>query len=150
MPFFEVVLGMTASLLAAAGGQLLQTLLKSYFPQFAKKPTIRHDIDSKLAKAHIAMREASEYMTGLQHGLERQQADLKLAEAEYQKFRAPAEAENTKADAFLSALQQTINSGNKRERVWNFGIGLLANLVVFFLGVIASDTVKAGWAAFIK
>jgi hypothetical protein len=93
-----------------------------------------------------AMEEANEYMDTLKDNISKQQIDLRLMKESYEHYQQLASVEKAKADAFLAQLAQQVDKSVKSERTWAFVLGVVSNLVVvFILGVLASDPVKARW-----
>ena len=108
------------------------------------RPRMR-PMDDKFAAARTAMTELADYLTTLQRGISNEQRNLAKTTDDYQRYKALAGTERDKAAAFLDELGLSIRAGAPRERLWSFGISLITNVIVFVLGVVASDVVRSSW-----
>lgn len=108
------------------------------------RPGMRR-IDDKFEAAQTAMAELGDYLSTLQRGVSDEQRSLAKAADEHQRYKTLAGTEREKAAAFLSELGLTMQAGARRERLWSIAISLGANIFVFVVGVIFSDTVKHSW-----
>jgi hypothetical protein len=108
------------------------------------RPRVRR-IDDKFSAAQTAMTELADYLSVLQRGISDEQSNLTRTTDEYQRYKALAGTERDKAAAFLAELGLTIRAGAGRERLWSFGISLVTNVIVFVVGVAASDVVRSSW-----
>lgn len=110
-------------------------------------PADHQVMQQKLNGAMTALSEASAYMGELENKLAVQKQNLDNVMASYSHYQQLANTEKSKADAFIHEMAVKINEGAAKERMWAFAINIVAGILVFVLGVIASDKVHALFSA---
>jgi hypothetical protein len=113
------------------------------------------DIETELAGAGRSLQKALEHAQGLQKRVNDERANLEVAVNAYHHYKTMAAAEHDKIQPWLDEVRKAAleegrrasRESSRRERYWAFGIGLVANVVVFVGGVLMAEPVKAGWTA---
>jgi hypothetical protein len=104
----------------------------------------QNDFDRQVSEAVEGLRKTSALIVNLQQNVEDRMARLQALRQEHEQYSALAQIEATKADALLKQIAVTLGREQRSERwialVMHLGVGLL----FFFLGVVASDSLK-GW-----
>jgi len=104
-------------------------------------------IEEKLASAMRSMQEASDYMGTLERQLAKQRENLESATKAHEHFQKLAATEKDKAEVFIKQMATEISRSTVRERWWAFAINMVAGLLLFVIGVFASDPVQNGIGA---
>jgi hypothetical protein len=134
--------GMFGIGIGGVGRFLAQVLLRPerYDPQL---------VESKLRAAAEALEEANQYVQSTQLALKDQQKQIIAAQASYEHYRQLNATQKEQAQAFVAEMAAVISTSTRKERVWAFVINIIAGLILFIFGVVASDWAKEGWVRFL-
>lgn len=93
------------------------------------------DINTKIDRAYLSLKETSELINELQTNLTERTDKVKKLKDEYDRYSNLASIEESKIKPLLIQLDQTMSKGKKFERWVSFLINLAAGIIFFFLGV---------------
>ena len=103
------------------------------------------DVDQQVAEAITAIENTSNLVAQLESSLKDRAEKLGELQQEHARYTHLAGIEEDKAKALLDQLESTLGKNVGKERLISFGINMGAGLVIFFLGVMFSEPLKAGW-----
>ncbi len=104
----------------------------------------RSSLDEKVNQAYESLQATSKLIAELEDGLKDRVAKVEKLKEEYDRYSALAEVEENKAKALLSQLELTVGKGKAQERVISFVLNLVAGVIIFVLGALASPYI-ARW-----
>lgn len=103
----------------------------------------RTSIDEKIRKAYDSLQETSELIGKLEESLKEKTEKLGFLRQEYERYSKLAEAEEDKARALIQQLELSLGKGRKRERWVSLVINLIAEVIIFVLGILLSPIIRA-------
>ncbi|KRT15954.1 hypothetical protein ASU31_10625 [Pedobacter ginsenosidimutans] len=95
----------------------------------------KQDINEKINKAYVALRETSELVDELQKDLTERTDQVKRLSDEYERYSKLAEIEQEKIQPLLIELDKTVNKGKYQERWVGFVINIVSGIIIFILGI---------------
>lgn len=101
------------------------------------------DVDKQVSEAMEALSKSSNLIAGLEDTLKTREAKLKELQAEYARISNLASLTKEQGKAVAESLAQVLGQTQGKERLVSFGINIFAGLILFVLGVFASEWVKA-------
>lgn len=101
------------------------------------------ELDRQVIEAIESLKSSSELISKLENGLQERADKLSDLRTEYERYTELAEIEEEKVAALVKQLELTLGKSQSKERWVALGINLFAGLVIFVLGVIFSDPLKA-------
>jgi hypothetical protein len=103
----------------------------------------REELNVKVTRATVSLREASQLVTDLQGELTQKLDQVQKLKSEYERYQQLATVEEQKAKALIQQMQKALGAGQTRERWIALAINLFAGIVVFVLGVWLSPRISA-------
>jgi len=100
------------------------------------------DLDKQVEEAVEALTTSTNLISQLEDSLEARAAKLNELQSEYERISNLAKLTEEQGEAVAKTLEQTLGKGQVRERWIAFAINVVAGLIIFVLGVFASDWVK--------
>ena len=100
------------------------------------------DLDKQVEEAFDALSKSSKLIEDLGAALREREEKLTLLKAEHRRISELSALTQPQAEAVAMSLQKVLGQASKRERVYAFIINLAAGLLIFLLGVIASDWIN--------
>lgn len=100
------------------------------------------DVDQQVREAVDALSRSSQLIDSLGNTLREREAKVRELQAEYQRVSHLASLTAEQGEAVAKSLEQVLGRTQTKERVIAFFINIIAGLILFVLGVFASDWVK--------
>jgi hypothetical protein len=100
------------------------------------------DFDKQIREAFDALGKSSTLIENLGEALKEREAKLKTLQSEYERISQLASLTTAQAQAVATSLQNVLGQSARRERIYGFLINLAAGIILFVVGVFASDRVK--------
>jgi len=101
------------------------------------------DIDAQVNEALESIQKTSVLVSQLEISLKERSERLKELQAQHDHLSQLTNIEANKAAALLKQIEETVGKNQARERWIAFLINIAAGLILFVLGVVFSDTLKA-------
>jgi len=95
------------------------------------KSSLNHKID----EARDALVQTSKIINELEVELNKNVENLEIAKDEYKKFSRLAKVERDSAASLLETVAETVDSGKKKERWFNFLISATTGIIIFIIGI---------------
>lgn len=102
----------------------------------------QRDLDKQVEEAVNALTNSTNLISSLEQSLEERAKKLSELKAEYERVSSLAEITEEQGAAVARTLERALGKGQVRERWIAFAINVLAGLIIFVLGVFASEWVK--------
>ena len=125
-------LGVTGVLPAAQLADLIRSVRRT-----------ESDLDDRVRAAFDSLSESSQLIDSLGEMLAERQKKLVALREEYDRISQLSTLTADQADAVADSLQRVIGKSAVRERLYSFAINIVAGLLLFVVGVFASDWVKS-------
>ena len=100
------------------------------------------DVDKQVQEAVDALSRSSELIDNLGKTLKQREEKLHELQGEYNRVSQLASLTAEQGEAVAAALEQVLGRSQNKERVVSFIINIVAGLLLFIIGVFASDWVK--------
>lgn len=100
------------------------------------------DVDNQIREAFDALSKSSDLVADLERMLKDRESKLVALRAEYERISELSTLTQAQANAVASSLEKTLGKSAGRERWISFLINIVAGLILFVVGVFASDWVK--------
>lgn len=101
-----------------------------------------NDVDKQVQEAVEALSRSSQLIDDLGETLKTREEKLKLLQEEYARVSNLASLTAEQGDAVAKSLEKVLGRTQSKERVVSFLINIIAGLLLFVIGVFASDWVK--------
>ncbi len=102
------------------------------------------EIEEKAEEAAAALNRAAIVANDLKEEIESEAKRIEAIKQEHEKYKELAAIEETQAKALIMQLEEKLTVGKSRERWIALAINLIAGLIIFGLGVLASPYLKEG------
>lgn len=100
------------------------------------------DLDERIKEAFDSLTASSRLIDNLGEVLSEREQKLLALQSEYERISQLSSLTATQAEAVAKSLEKVIGASARRERVYAFLINVGAGLILFVVGVVASDWVK--------
>ncbi|MDH2135302.1 hypothetical protein N5J77_29725 [Sphingobium yanoikuyae] len=100
------------------------------------------NLDREIQEAFAALSKSSGLVDDLNFMLKEREQKLLSLQAEYERISELSRLTQNQADAVAKSLEIALGRSASRERLIAFGINIAAGLILFVIGVFASDWVK--------
>lgn len=105
------------------------------------------DVDAQVAEALESIKKTSALVSRLEENLKERAGKLEQLQKQHDHLSQLTEIEAKKAEALLKQVEESVGKNQARERWIAFLINIAAGLILFVLGVVFSETLKAWLAA---
>ena len=95
----------------------------------------KRDINEKIEKAYISLKDTSNLIEDLQKDLSERTEKVKSLMEKYEDYSKLADIEEEKVRPLLMELNKAVSSGKNTERIVSFIINVIAGLLLFVLGI---------------
>lgn len=102
----------------------------------------QRDMDKQVEEAVQALTKSSELMSNLENSLTERAEKLSELKEEYERVSALAEITEKEGEAITKQLEMIVGNNRTRDRWMSFLINITAGLIIFVLGIFASDWIK--------
>lgn len=101
-----------------------------------------HNLDKQIQQAVSALSKSSQLIDSLGDTLKERESKLTSLQQEYNRISQLASLTADQGEAVVASLSKLLGSFQNKERFVSFIINLISGLLIFVLGVFASDWVK--------
>ena len=95
-----------------------------------------------MKEAFDSLTKSSQLIGNLETILKERESKLASLKVEYERVSQLSTLTSAQAEAVATSLKEVIGASAPRERVYAFIINIVAGLIIFVIGVVASDWVK--------
>lgn len=100
------------------------------------------NLDREIKEAFDALSKSADLVDNLGTMLREREDKLLALQAEYERVSELSKLTQAQADAVAKSLEMAMGRSANRERLIAFGINIVAGLILFLIGVFASDLVQ--------
>jgi hypothetical protein len=108
------------------------------------------NLDGQILEAFASLKKSSTLIGSLGDLLKVREEKLLELQSEYQRISALSTLTGKQAEAVATSLEKAIGKSALRERVIAFSINIVAGLIIFVFGLLASDWMKILISHFVR